>query len=568
MSLKSIFFSKSSKIEAIQKERDSYKSKLEIASKELEELKEIVAENIKRSKSTSFLSENMKKLEDLEHELKIQKQRVQEAKKIAQNAMHVKKDFLANMRHEVRTPMNSILAFSDMLTHELKDKTQLSYAKNIFSSGHKLLSLMDDIIELSRLESGIFEIKKRAIDTPLFFNSVVKGHEVKAASKGLKLTLEVDSAIPESLILDDEKVKEILDNLISNAIKFTKNGTVTVSILAEQHNHTQNEIDISMLVKDTGVGIDVHSHQRIFEIFEKREDTNDSEFQGIGLGLSINKKMAKLMDGDISLSSTLGEGSTFTFNLNRLEIVLTSADDTEEKLNLNFNLIKPEGASIMVVDDVQSSCEMIKNAFTQTNTQVVTHSNLHEAIKSLKSHAFDLIFIDVNILNMDENAVSKVIAKMSNAPIVSLTQTSVKDIIFTKGGVNVVGHLKKPISKVELFKISLKVLNSSLLLDTSLEDEFQTINNFSHLDKKSLEQFLSHHSKDVIPLFTQAVATNDLNMIASFSKTLLSLAQQYQISSLVAFSQELLQKIELFDIETINTMLAEYKEKIKRLQNL
>lgn len=568
MSLKSIFFSKSSKIEAIQKERDSYKSKLEIASKELEELKEIVAENIKRSKSTSFLSENMKKLEDLEHELKIQKQRVQEAKKIAQDAMHVKKDFLANMRHEVRTPMNSILAFSDMLTHELKDKTQLSYAKNIFSSGHKLLSLMDDIIELSRLESGIFEIKKRAIDTPLFFNSVVKGHEVKAASKGLKLTLEVDSAIPESLILDDEKVKEILDNLISNAIKFTKNGTVTVSILAEQHNHTQNEIDISMLVKDTGVGIDVHSHQRIFEIFEKREDTNDSEFQGIGLGLSINKKMAKLMDGDISLSSTLGEGSTFTFNLNRLEIVLTSADDTEEKLNLNFNLIKPEGASIMVVDDVQSSCEMIKNAFTQTNTQVVTHSNLHEAIKSLKSHAFDLIFIDVNILNMDENAVSKVIAKMSNAPIVSLTQTSVKDIIFTKGGVNVVGHLKKPISKVELFKISLKVLNSSLLLDTSLEDEFQTINNFSHLDKKSLEQFLSHHSKDVIPLFTQAVATNDLNMIASFSKTLLSLAQQYQISSLVAFSQELLQKIELFDIETINTMLAEYKEKIKRLQNL
>ncbi|HIP19833.1 MAG TPA: response regulator [Sulfurimonas sp.] len=568
MSLKSIFFSKSSQIEVIQKERDTYKNELEKASKELEELKVIVAENIKRSKSTSFLSENMKKLEDLEYELKIQKQRVQEAKKIAQDAMHVKKDFLANMRHEVRTPMNSILAFSDMLTHELKDKTQLSHAKNIFSSGHKLLALMDDIIELSRLESGIFEVKKRAIDTALFFNSVVKGHKPKAYRKGLQLTLKVDSTIPESLIFDDEKVKEILDNLIGNAIKFTKNGKVTVNILAKQHNHTQNEIDISMVVKDTGTGIDAHSHQRIFEIFEKREDAKDGEFQGIGLGLSINKKMAKLMDGNISLSSTLGEGSTFTFSLNRLEIVLASADDTEEQSNLNFNLIKPEGASIMVIDDVQSSCEMIKNAFTQTNTKVITHSNLHEAIKSLKSHVFDLIFIDVNILNMDENAVSKVIAKMSNAPIVSLTQTSVKDIIFTKDGVNVVGHLKKPISKVELFKISLKVLNSSLSLDSSLEDESQTISDFSHLDKKSLEQFLSHHSKDVTPLFTQAVATNDLNMIASFSKTLFSLAQQYKISSLVAFSQELLQKIELFEIDTINTMMAEYKEKIKRLQNL
>ncbi|MDF1876729.1 response regulator [Sulfurimonas sp. SAG-AH-194-L11] len=568
MSLKSMFFGSSENLKKLKEERDTYKKKSERLSQELYDVQALLSKEIDSTKKTSFVSGKIQRIEELENELTIQKQRVQDARKIAQEANHVKQDFLANMRHEVRTPMNSIIAFSDMLTQELEDKTHLSYAKNIFSSGNKLLSLMDNIIELSRLESGIFEFKGKAIDTSLYFNTIVKEHEAKAYNKGLLLTLNIDAAIPVSLILDDQKVRAILDNLIDNAIKFTQKGMVKVKVVAQNHNYAQNRVSIAMIVSDSGIGIDADNHKKIFEIFEKNEDNSNTEFQGTGLGLSINKKTAKLMGGDISVSSKLAQGSVFTFKLTGLEIVLRNAQDSIDESPIDFSVVKPEGATVMVIDDVKSSCEVIENSFKNTNTDVITHSNLSEAIIELQKKQFDLIFIDVNILSVDENAVSKVIAKMSKAPVVSLTASSIKDIKFVKDGVNVVGHLKKPISKIELFKLSLKVLNSSESYSSLSSRKAQRKNEFVDLDKKNVEQFLLHHAKHVLPLFSKAVATNDLNTITTFTQTLLPLAQEYKINILVTFAKELLQKIELFDIETINSMMLTYKTTIKRLQNL
>ncbi|MDQ7067426.1 MAG: ATP-binding protein, partial [Sulfurimonas sp.] len=350
------------------------------------------------------------------------------------------------------------------------------------------------------------------------------------------------------------------------AIKFTKEGMVNVKVVVKEHNYAQNRINLAMIVQDSGIGIDASNHKKIFEIFEQKELDIKPELQGTGLGLSINKKMAKFLKGDISLSSKLGEGSVFTFTLNGVEVILSSGED-EDNIDINFSLVKPEGAKIMVIDD-SSSCATILDAFVNTKTEVFACKNFSEAIGLLKKQKFDLIFIDVNILSVDENAVSKVIAKMSKAPVVSLTSTSIKDIEFVKDGVEIVGHLKKPISNIELFKVSLKVLNSSQLTHSTAEKKLQTQNEFRGLDKQNIENFLHQHSKVLLPLFTKAIATNDLNSIAVFAKTLLPIAQKYKISFLAKFSQELLEKIELFEIETITTMMQEYKVKIKRLQNL
>lgn len=350
MSLRSMLFGASNELENIQNERDKYKEKSERLSQEVYDLQAIITKEIDSNKRTSFVDGKIQKIQELENELAVQKQRVHEVKEIAQEANSVKQDFLVNMRHEVRTPMNSIIAFSDMLSHELVNKTQLSYAKNIFSSGHKLLALMDNIIELSRLESGMFEVNNKAIDTHLLYNTLITEHEVKAYNKGILLTLDIEKEIPSSLMLDDNKVKSILDNLIDNAIKFTKQGMVNVKVVVEKYNYTQNRIDIAMVVADTGKGIDAINHQKIFEIFEKKESSSEHDVKGTGLGLSINKKMAKLMHGDISVSSKVGEGSVFTFKLNGLEVILASAEDTIDELNINFGLVKPEGANIMSSD--------------------------------------------------------------------------------------------------------------------------------------------------------------------------------------------------------------------------
>lgn len=523
------------------------------------------------SSKTSFLSDQIHKMERLEGEVLKQKQRVEEAKSIAQEAMSVKYGFLSNVRHEIRTPMNSILAFSDMLKQELQDPTQLSYVKNISTSGHTLLGFMDDIIELSKLESGAFDIHERAIDVRTLFEAVIQNYSRMANDKGLELDLNLDENLPSSLILDDKKISDILSNLIENAIKFTKNGFVHVKVTVVNFDDEKNLVDIVISVQDSGIGIDPSNFLKIFEIFEKAENASVMDFHSTGLGLSINRKMARFMNGDIIVKSKRNQGSTFEFSLNSVEIVLSSADDAEDNMSVDFKLIRPDGATIMVVDEGVESRDLIRESYEGSAVEVLTFDHPRDAIEALKSKKFDLIFIDINILSIDENAVSKVIASMSKAPVVSLTSVSLKEIDFVEGGARIIGHLKKPISKVELFKISLKALNNSELT----KKQSATTANLSvtpiveeKIDLKILKVFLEEHDKRVKELYQQAILTNDLNTIKEFSKELFKLSYTHKIDSLMNFSKELLSKIELFDIDTINIMMQEYKSKIEKLRNL
>jgi len=436
------FFSRNShKVKELELELQEYKEKVSTLDKELYILRTQLKEK-DTPKTTSFISQKIEKIHQLESEILRQKQRVKEATSIAQEANEVKSEFLSNISHEIRTPMSSILAFADMLVHELTNKTHLSYAKNIFNSGHKLLELMDSIIELSRLESGVFELNEKALNIHQLINSVVHDKKTMAYKKGLELTLVIDEKIPESLVLDGLKVEEILQNLIDNAIKFTQKGYVKITVNVDTLNIVQNSLDFCIRVEDSGIGIDSKNHQKIFEIFEKHKNGNNREFQSKGLGLSINKKLARLMNGDISVSSRLGEGSIFTFSLKNIEIVLSNLEQQEEDMPIDFSLVSPDGANVMVIDENEETRALIKDAFTDTAVNIFTFDHPRNAIEALSAMKYDLILIDINILSIDDNAVSKVIAKMSQAPVVTLTSVSLKDIELIEGGANIIGHLK------------------------------------------------------------------------------------------------------------------------------
>jgi len=520
------------------------------------------------SQTTSFVSEQLEKIKKLEEELEKQKQRVQEAKLVAQDAMMVKYEFLSNIRHEIRTPMNSILAFSDLLVHEIKDRTLLTYANNIFASGHKLLHYLDDIIELSRLESGTFEIKESAVDIHTLFEDVVQNYMFDAYKKGLDLSLHLDTNLPKSLIIDDQKVSDILSNFIDNAMKFTKSGSIKVEIFTENFNSVKNSVDLLVRVTDTGMGIDEKDHEKIFEIFEKREECNELEFQGTGLGLSINKKMANAMNGDISLVSKKGEGSAFTLRLSAVEVVLMSAEDGVDESSLNFSLIKPDGANVMVIDADKESHKIIGEAFSTSAVSVVGFDSPRDAIGKLQQKNFNIIFIDIHMLSNDDNALYKVITKMSRAFVVSLTDESVKDIHFPANSSRLVGHLKKPVSKLELFKISMKILNNDHDFHAMNEKNNFLGNEFNDVSKESLEGFLKESKGELQELYKIALSTNDLNAIQKFGDELLRLAKNYSVSSFVTYAEQLLEYIELFDIDSITRMMQEYKAMMKRVQNL
>ena len=540
-------------------------AEFETKDKEYFKLQRSFKEYKQKNSGTSFVNEKTKKIQSLEAEILKQKKRIEDAKSIAQEANMVKYDFLSNMRHEVRTPMNSILVFAQLLQSEIKDTTLLNYSNNIYNAGIRLLNLMDSIIELSRIESGVFEIKEVAMDVRNMLESSFQRHKATALDKALDLNLTIEDSIPQSLMLDGDMVSEILHNLIENAIKFTDSGYVEVSVVLNNLDESKNLVDFSIIVKDSGMGIDVENQEKIFEIFEKRDNANEIEFQGAGLGLSINRKMARLMNGDVKVQSKLKHGSSFIFTLKGVEIVLSNAEEKIDESKIDFTLLNK--ANILVIDK-QETIKEVQNYFKDSKIELFAYDNLRDAMKTLVSTEINMILIDFDILNMDDGAVSKVISNTTDAKIVTLNSSRIKDIPFDALKIAPIGHLKKPLSKTELFKISLKVLNSiqinsiADLLASNLAPEL------CEEEKAKLKDFMQRHEKGIQDLFNQASTTNDLNAMKVFAEALYKLSVKFDIKDFTEYSEKLLNYIALFDIDAIEIMLNEYKSKIKRAQNL
>ena len=409
---------------------------------------------------TSFIGEQIRKVEALEAELEKRQQRIRDTKLIAQKANMAKHDFLSNVKYEIYTPLNSIVTNTESLGKALKDKTLLNFAKNIYNSSRKLSQMFEKIITLSELELNTFETMESAVDIRELLESKMHKYRALANKKNLDFTLNVDEDIPNRLMLDERIVEEIVDNLIHNAIKFTGSGYVKVRVLSNGLDKAKNALNFSVVVEDSGIGIEKENHTKIFDIFEKIDDESS---ETIGLGLSINKKMADSINANLQVQSRPSHGSTFALFFKQVEIFLSNDQNSVFDPLVDFTQIRSSGASVMVIDEDESICKTIEENFQDTAVEVTSFINTREAIAVLQNKKFDMIFIDIDMLSVDDSAVSKVIVNMSRAPVVTMTNVRLKDIEFDEAGVVPVGHLKKPISRFELFKVSLEVLDSKKL---------------------------------------------------------------------------------------------------------
>jgi signal transduction histidine kinase/CheY-like chemotaxis protein len=397
--------------------------------------------------------EQIKKIETLEIEIIKQKKRVENAKLIAQEAHKVKSKFLSNIKNEIRTPIKAITLFSDLLLEEVQNTKLKTYAKKVYLSGTKLLEMIDTIIELSCVEKGTFTLVEKPVDIKALVQEVIKSQRDEVARKDLELTLDIDDILPDSLMLDKEKVEEIFRNLIENAVKFTEKGFVHVKLVENGKDIVKNSINVAFIVEDSGIGISEENQNKIFDIFESSE-------KGMSLGLSINKRVAEQMNGDIFLESDLSKGSKFVFSISSVEIVLQN--DYLQEFNTNtidFSLIRPTGGSLLVIDESIELRNLVRESFFETTLKILSFDNPRDAIETLTKNQVDMILIDIDMLISDDNAVSKILQGISNAPVVTLTDKRIKDVDLQSSASQIVGHLKKPLSKSELFKISLEVLN-------------------------------------------------------------------------------------------------------------
>lgn len=242
------------------------------------------------------------------------------AKEEAELANKAKSEFLANMSHEIRTPLNAIIGFSDLLRGMVENQKHHSYVEAIGTAGKSLLTLINDILDLSKIEAGMMEIRLEPINLRLLFREIEQIFSDISSRKNLKFLIEIDEDLPSALLLDEMRLRQVLLNIVGNAIKFTDQGYVKLSARMLTHQHQDdNLIDLILQIEDTGIGIKDHEKDDIFESFRQQSGQNNRKYEGTGLGLSISKRLTEMMKGQITLNSEVGKGSIFTISFSKIQ---------------------------------------------------------------------------------------------------------------------------------------------------------------------------------------------------------------------------------------------------------
>lgn len=476
----------------------------------------------------------------------------------AQSATNAKSHFLSNMSHEIRTPMNSILGFAELLDEKIEDKKLKSFIKTIRSSGESLLMLINDILDLSKIESGKFEIINKATPIKKLLEETIATFSLQAEQKDLSLELQIDKEIPEVIFVDAFRLKEIITNLIGNALKFTDVGFIKVVVEVHRVHKHLSKIDIVISVQDSGIGIPKDAQSKIFNIFEQQENQDARKYGGTGLGLAISKKLATLMGGSLEVQSDVGKGSVFMLKLNNLDIASVQNDIVESDLALKYTAIDFQKAIILVADDVEQNRKLIKESFDGTLIEVIEAVNGQEAIDKVKIYPIDLILMDIRMPVLDGYSATRIIKESFDIPIIALTASIMLEELTKIKEQRFDGYLRKPVSKNELFNELAKFLKYTAKSSEAHHEKVIEIENI-----EDLKNFLGE--LDIEPLYQASIAQNDLKIITQFASALLEVSTRHNITYLRQYSQTLLDKIDTFDIAQIETMLHDYPKIMKML---
>ncbi len=385
----------------------------------------------------------------------------------ANEAMHASKakdEFLANMSHEIRTPLNGILGMDEMIIRDAKDSDIRKYALDIKSAGNTLLSLINDILDLSKIESGSFEIIPAEYGTASILNDVINMTRNKALSKDLEYIFEVSPDIPSKLFGDETRVKQVMLNLINNAIKYTRQGRVSTLVTVRRDSaYAINEVALVVKVSDTGIGIRKEDMNKLFESFKRLEEEKNRNIEGTGLGLHITQRLIDLMGGRIEVESTYGAGTTFTVTIP--QIVGTdepigafseAVSRTLGEMEIEEPTLYAPGARILVVDDNVMNLEVMEGLLRDTGMKVSLARSGQECIEKAEKESFDIILLDQMMPEMSGEKTLKVMKErgsLGGTPVIALTADALigaRENYLSKGFAD---YISKPVKYDMLEKV-------------------------------------------------------------------------------------------------------------------
>lgn len=412
--------------------------------------------------------------------IKRQYEEIRAAKDEAENANNAKSQFLANISHEIRTPINTILGMDEMILRECDDDHILRYAGDIKSSGAMLLSIVNDILSISKIEVGKMNIVPADYDITQMINEISEMTRVKAAEKNLVFNLEISPDIPRYLHGDDIKIKQIITNLLSNAVKYTEHGSVTLKIRCDGINNDSALLNVT--VEDTGIGIKDEDKERLFAKFERLEESRNRSIEGTGLGLSICRSLLEMMGSKLEFISSYGCGSVFGFTLRQEMISNETVGDSKSYGNGRSkgfcHLFSAPKAKILVVDDNKMNLEVVNGLLRGTLLRIDTALSGSECLEMIDKEHYEMILLDHMMPVMDGIEVLERIRSGSSlcrdVPVIMLTANAVsgsKQMYIDKGFDD---YLSKPVDGAELERLIMHYLPHELVLppEKPLEEPF------------------------------------------------------------------------------------------------
>ena len=501
-----------------------------------------------------------------------EKETAQRGMEAAQAASKAKSEFLANMSHELRTPLNAITGFSELLSSMAADTKQKSYLTAIKTAGKNLLTLINDILDLSKIEAGKIDLMPRPMNIRSVINEIDQIFKLKMEVKNIEFLSEIDVNVPSSLILDETKLRQILFNLVGNAVKFTDKGHITIAIKNLSGTGNYERVDLGISVEDSGVGINENELESIFDSFQQQEGQDSGKYGGTGLGLTISKRLIEMMNGNISVTSRKGHGTTFSFVLRKVEISLTEATVVDET-HFDLESVSFEKAKILVVDDIESNREVIKEILIRMNLEVIIAENGQEAVLLAREYQPDVTLMDIRMPIMDGVEATRQIKSdplTCDLPVIALTasQRCEEKSKMESYGLN--GFMTKPVKISVLVKELSNYLKISQIKSresaTGPDEKVEDVPSIESIEQ--LPELLDILNNGLIEEADSLKSVLRISDIHTFVNKVEQLGKEYNSTLLTNYATKLKEFAQSFDITNIEISLSRFPKLVQELADI